>query len=92
MLTNPNINVTVISPYTYGALLVVSGLLAVYLPETNNRPLPVTINDAIVMSKKRKRAQTYDAVFMDQNIKVNKSKDEFSMSQKRKRAQTVAAN
>ena len=36
-----------IAPCLYGALLVVAGVLALSMPETNNRPLPVTIKEAV---------------------------------------------
>jgi len=53
VITNPSVNISVASPFTYGSLFVISGLSALYLPETSDRPLPVTISDAITMSKRK---------------------------------------
>lgn len=36
-----------IAPCLYGSLLLVAGILALYLPETNKQPLPVTIQEAV---------------------------------------------
>lgn len=54
-----------IAPCLYGSLLLVAGLLALYLPETNNKPLPVTIEQAIAIHSKR-----YQLGFVSEQIQV----------------------
>ena len=56
IVKDDSIRAEMIAPCLYGALLVVAGVLALSLPETNNLPLPVTIKEAVkthVQSKKR---------------------------------------
>ncbi|KAF6027810.1 hypothetical protein EB796_013878 [Bugula neritina] len=50
-ITNPTIRKNMISPSVYGVLLIVSGLLAIYLPETNNKALPVSLDSEIRTQK-----------------------------------------
>ncbi|XP_067935238.1 organic cation transporter 1-like [Watersipora subatra] len=46
VIKNPNISGTIIAPAVYGALLILSSFLSAFLPETNNKPLPVDMKEA----------------------------------------------
>lgn len=46
VIKDPNIRGAIIAPAVYGALLLISSLCSLYLPETNNRSLPVTVEEA----------------------------------------------
>ena len=45
IVKNESIRAEMIAPCLYGSILLVAGVLALLLPETNNLPLPVTIKE-----------------------------------------------
>ena len=54
VVTDKSIRVEMIAPLLYGSMLVVDALLAFYLPETNNKQLPLTIEEAIMIHSKKR--------------------------------------
>lgn len=46
-MKDPTINTSAMVTFIYGSMLIVSALTALYLPETANKPLPVTVAQAV---------------------------------------------
>ncbi|XP_067936074.1 organic cation transporter protein-like [Watersipora subatra] len=52
LVMSSTIDIDIAVPIVYGSLMLIAGLAAIYAPETKNKPLPVTIEEAVRVLKR----------------------------------------